>query len=66
MHVHVLCIILVASHCWVYCVEEDSVTVVKRRQVVGEDEVGEERNVKWGKTCYKAKIAACGKCLHTH
>ena len=50
-----------------YWTEEGSVVVVKSQQVVGGDgEVGEEQDVKWGKKCYKAKIAAIGKCLHTH
>lgn len=58
--------ISVATHCLVYWLEEDSVAVVKRQQVQGGDEeIGEERNVKWGKKCYKAKVAAVGKLLHT-
>ena len=61
-----MCNSRIASHCLVYWMEEDSVTVVKRRQVIGEnEEVGEERSVKWGRKSYKAKIAALGKCGYT-
>ena len=54
---------LVGSHCLVYWVEEDCVAVVKRQQVIGDGEIGEVQNVKWGKRCYKARIAATGKHL---
>ena len=38
----------IVSHCLVYWIEEHSVIVVKKWQVIGEnEELGEERNVKW-------------------
>ena len=56
---------LIVSHCLVYWVEEDSIAVVKRQQVMGDGEIGEVQNVKWGKKCYRVKVAAVGKHLCT-
>ena len=58
--------LLVASHYLVYWVEQDCVVIVKREQVMGDGEIGTEQDVRWGKKCYKAKVAAIGNCMHTH
>ena len=57
---------LVGSHCLVYWVEENCVAVVRRQQLIGDGEIGEVQSVKWGKKCYKAKIAATGKLMFAY
>ena len=38
----------------------------KKQHVIGDVEVGEVQNVKWGKKCYKARIAATGKLMFAY
>ena len=67
IHMYNVCMLFVESHCLVYWVDEDCVAVVKRQKVMGGDgKVGEQRDVKWGKKCYRARIAAIGKHMHAH
>ena len=57
---------LVGSHCLVHWMEENCVAVVRRQQVIGDGESAETHNVKWGRKCYKARIAATGKLMFAY
>ena len=48
------------GHCLVFWLEEELVSVVHSKSVMGETVVGEERMVKFGKNSYRAKILATG------